>query len=96
MKTRLALVSSFALAFAAPVAVPTAAHAQGSSEHVSICKVYVELGFYSSVGECVSDNEVLPVRLCQFLREEGLYPFDFDDESVENQGDCVRWFRHHR
>ena len=96
MKKHLALSSSCALILASPVALPTVAQARGGSEHVRICKDYVDLGFYDSVGECVSDNEVLPVRACQFMKEEGLYPFEFDDETVENQGDCVRWFRHHR
>ena len=96
MKKLLALTSSFALIFVAPVAVSEVAHAQGGSDHVAICKVYVDLAFYRSVGECVRDNGFLPVRFCQVLKEEGLYPYDFDHESVENQGDCVRWFRLHR
>ena len=96
MKKLLGMTSLLALAFTAPVALPAVAHAQGASDHVDLCKVYVELDFYDSVGECVQGNEVSPVRACQFLKDEKLYPFDFDDESVENQGDCVRWFRHHR
>jgi hypothetical protein len=96
MKKLLAIASSFALAFVASVSIPTVARAQGVSEHVDVCQLYVDLGFYSSVGECVRANEIGPVRLCQFLKEEGLFPFDFDDETVELQGECVRWFRQDR
>ena len=96
MKKLLALTSSFALVLVAPVTGSEVAHAQGGSEHVAFCKVYVDLGVYRSIGECVRDNGVLPVRFCQVLKEEGLYPYDFDHETVENQGDCVRWFRQNR
>ena len=96
MKKLLAMIVSLALAFGAPVAVPAVAHAKGASDHVELCKVYVDLDFYESVGECVQGNEVSPVRACQFLKEENAYPFEFDDGPVENQGDCVRWFRQHR
>ena len=96
MKKPLALASSFVLVFATPVALPTKAHAQGGSDLVRVCKIYVDLGFYDSVGECVGGSEVSPVCFCQFLKEEGQYPYEFDDETIENQGDCVRWFRHHR
>ena len=96
MKKLLALTTLLALASMAAVSLPAVAHAQGASDHVDLCKVYVDLDFYDSIGECVRGDGVSPVRACQFLKEENAYPFEFDDGPVENQGDCVRWFRHHR
>ena len=93
MNKLLAITSSFALAFSAPVALPTVAYAQGVSPHVEQCRVYVDLGFYGSVGECVRGDNIGPVELCQFLRDEDLFPYPFDDRDVVNQGDCVRWFK---
>ena len=89
----LAITSSFALAASAPVALPAVAHAQGARPHVEQCRVYVDLGLSDSMGECVRGNNVGPVELCQFLRDEGLFPYPFDDRDVGNLGDCVRWFK---
>ena len=93
MNKLLATGSSFALACAAPVAMPTAAYAQGARPHLEQCRVYVDLGLSDSMGECVRGNNIGPVELCQFLRGEGLFPYAFDDRYVVNQGDCVRWFK---
>jgi hypothetical protein len=93
MNKLLAIASSFALASSAPVALPTVAYAQGARPHIEQCHVYVDLGLSDSVGECVRSNNIGPVEFCQFLRDEGLFPYPFDDRDVVNQGDCVRWFK---
>jgi hypothetical protein len=88
-----AIILSFALAFPVPVAVPSVAYAKGARPTVEQCRVYVDLGLSDSIGECVRGNNVGPVELCQFLRDEGLFPYPFDDRDVVNLGDCVRWFK---
>jgi hypothetical protein len=93
MNKLLAIASSLLLAFSALLALPTVAYAQGASPHVEQCRVYVDLGLSESIGECVRGNNIGPVELCQFLRDEGLFPYPFDDRDVVNLGDCVRWFK---
>ena len=93
MNKLLPIASSHLLAFSAPVAVPTVAYAQGASPHVEQCRVYVDLGLSDSMGECVRGNNIGPVQACQLLRDEGLFPYPFDDRDVVNQGDCVSWFK---
>ena len=93
MNKLLAIASSIPLAFSAPMAFPTVAYAQGASPHVEQCRVYVDLGLFDSMGECVPGNNIGSVQACQFLRDEGLFPYPFDDRDVVNLGDCVRWFK---
>ena len=97
---RLLLLLS-AVAFAVShIAVPSKAKAQSASDLPDLCQDIVENGGggYKSVGDCVSEIRGLPVDRCQFIKLYLGYPALVPDENgepvlVENQGDCVSFFR---
>jgi hypothetical protein len=97
MKKLILSLGACSLAFAAPVAVPTAAVAQAdNSSIVNVCKAFQAddpAGFqaeFGNLGQCAS----YPAKVCNALKKEGDFPIDLGDGTVlRNQGDCVNFLK---
>jgi hypothetical protein len=90
MKKLILSLGAGSLAFAAPVAFPTAAVAAPNTGILAICKVLVAEGDYSSVGECAR----YAAEVCNQAKKEGLFPLDLGDGTIlKNQGECVNYVK---
>ena len=63
------------------------------------CAMNGDFGFESH-GACVSAVRTSPVRLCQWIKDQGYFPdvYGYDPEAgeviqIKNQGQCVKYFR---
>jgi hypothetical protein len=93
MKKLILSLGAGSLAFAAPVAFPTAAVAQAdNSSIVKACKAFMaeNPGVYDSVGQCTSQ----PAKLCNEVKKAEGFPFDVGDGTIlKNQGECVNYVK---
>lgn len=89
MKKILLSLSACSLAFAAPMAVPTAASAAPATDVVSYCKLIIQYYPNESLGNCISffrsDPNAAAAHFCGFIKNEGLLA----DFGFANMGDCV-------
>ena len=90
MKKLLLSLGACSMAFAAPVAVPTAAVAAPNTGIVNICKALVDEGYYTSVGECAR----YAAEVCNEVKKDGGFPLTLLDGTVlKNQGECVNYVK---
>lgn len=89
MKKILLSLSACSLAFAAPMAVPTAASAAPATDVVSYCKSIIQYFPNESLGNCISffrsDPNAAAAHFCGILKREGLLA----EIGFANMGECV-------
>jgi hypothetical protein len=86
MKKPLFTFAACSLAFASPLAIPTAANAYPNDVLVEICKDLVDNGYFLSVGDCADHA----ADYCKEQKKSGAFELE---NGFRNQGDCVYYIK---
>ena len=93
MKKILLSLSACLLAFAAPMAVPTAASAAPATDIVGFCKSIIDNFPNQSLGGCISffrsDPNAFAAHFCGYFKNEGALGYF----GFQNQGECVTFIK---